>query len=182
MLLFTARMIGHMMHGAALRAAGKFTARPMAFRCWPVDLDVYLHMNNANYLRVAELSRWKQMAMTGLVGKSMMNGWMFLIAEQSIRYSKPITPFQPYIIRSKLEVLDDKWIHYHHYFESAEGSKRFAHIEMRAVVKHTSGKTVRPSEILDRVPELESWVTTPEAAAARGSGDESQQQQQQQAR
>ena len=76
MLLLGARVVGHICHGAALRALGQVTARRMAFRCWPVDLDMYLHLNNANYLRVAELSRWKQMAMTGLVTKSLANGWV----------------------------------------------------------------------------------------------------------
>jgi hypothetical protein len=28
------------------------------YRCWPIDLDIFLHMNNAMYFRIAELSRW----------------------------------------------------------------------------------------------------------------------------
>jgi acyl-ACP thioesterase len=28
------------------------------FRLWPIDIDLFGHMNNASYIRVAELSRW----------------------------------------------------------------------------------------------------------------------------
>ena len=30
-----------------------------SFRCWPIDIDGYYHMNNASFLRVAELARWR---------------------------------------------------------------------------------------------------------------------------
>ena len=177
MLFFTARMLGHMAHGAMLRVRGQAGAAPMPFRCYPVDLDIYGHMNNASFLRVAELCRWKQMAMTGLVTKSLQEGWMFIIAEQSIRYSKPVNPFQRYSIRSELAV-DGKWVLYHHYFESASSQKSgerrlFAHIEMRAVVKHVSGKTIQPSEILAQVPDLASWVT-PTGPATAGAEEVAQ--------
>ena len=29
------------------------------FRCYPIDMDTNLHINNACYFRVAELSRWR---------------------------------------------------------------------------------------------------------------------------
>ena len=160
MLIFTSRMLGHMAHGALQRALGKVQAAPMIFRLWPVDLDVYCHMNNANYLRVAELCRWKQMALTGLAGAAAKRGWMFLIAEQTIEYRTPIKPFQMYRVRNEMAVVDDKWIHYHHYFEDETGSKQYAVINMRAVVKHTSGRTIRPSDILTDCPDLANWLSS----------------------
>lgn len=128
---------------------------PVAFRCWPIDLDTYLHMNNANYLRVAELARWRIFPVSGLMKLSLERGWMFLAVEQTITYLKPIRPFQRYIVSTKLSHKENKWLFYEHTFEQhpadvARGSEavKFCIINLRAVLKEKGGKTVRPLELI----------------------------------
>lgn len=48
-----------MFHGYAFPGNVALTKAAVApFRLWPTDMDIFFHMNNASYVRVAELSRW----------------------------------------------------------------------------------------------------------------------------
>lgn len=133
------------------------------FRCWPIDLDVYMHMNNACYFRVAELARWRQSTQAGLFGVAIQKRWMFIVVEQNIRYHKPILPFQRYFVRSEMRVLDGKFTEYQHFFQANEraDSLVYAQITMRCVVKHASGKTVTPAEVIETCPGILRWLATP---------------------
>lgn len=62
-------------------------------RLWPIDMDAFMHMNNASYVRVAELSRWRVFSASGMLSKRFRNV-LFLVAEQKAKYFKPINPFQ----------------------------------------------------------------------------------------
>ena len=138
-------------------------------------------------LRVAELSRWRQIAQSGVLGVCLKRGWMFVVAEQSIVYHRPILPFQAFVVRSTISH-EGKWIYYDHYFESCPGDDKsthaarpvtagagapgssaptmpmpprvvlYAHNRVRAVAKERSGKTVPPTAIVDACPDLEAWL------------------------
>ena len=86
------------------------------FRCWPVDIDIFFHMNNAKYIRVAELARWHITPATGIL--TARERHLFLAVEQRIQYFKPIAPFQKYTVRTTLSYSpdDNKWLHYNHAF------------------------------------------------------------------
>lgn len=149
-------MMWEIMEGTLQKSkSGPLTA---SFRLWPIDMDVYGHMNNANYFRVAELARWRQTAQSGLLPVSIRERYMFLIAEQSVRYYKPIMPLQCFVVRSEMST-EGKWIHYDHYFQSdaSAQAKVFAHIKMKAVVKLPSGLTVLPEEVLSKCPGIRAW-------------------------
>eukprot|EP00667_Euglena_gracilis_P018996 EG_transcript_20282 len=124
-------------------------------RCWPVDVDVFMHLNNSAYLRCAELSRWRAITEMGIFWQTFRNGWLFLIAEQRITYRRPIDPFQRYIIRTEAHAKDDKWIHYTHRFlqhpdDVAPGATPtlFAQIEMKSVVKSRQGEVIKPKDLI----------------------------------
>lgn len=149
MLTFTLRMLYHM-------ATGHFSKVPEAgrvirqrFRAYPVDLDVYGHVNNACYLRVAELSRWHQLTRTRLLGSALRKRWMFIVAQQEAVYRKPIAPLQEYVVTTSIGEEDNKWLLYRHTFESPDGADLYAEVNVRAVMKHPSGRTVRPSEVAE---------------------------------
>lgn len=123
------------------------------FRCWPLDGDANMHMNNASYFRVAELARWRTAPESGMLRDGFRNGWMFLVVDQSIVYHKPIAIFQQYVIRTSATFSDDKWVHFVHTLEQTPESvkagaepKVFAEIKLRAVMKEKSGKTVPMSK------------------------------------
>ena len=87
------------------------------YRCWPLDIDVFLHMNNAKYLHVAELSRWR--TLTPIIPYFLSKRMIFLATENNVKYIRPINPLQRYVVSTTVTVdkSDDKWIHYNHVFE-----------------------------------------------------------------
>jgi len=98
-------------------AAGATTVTA-PFMCTPIDLDVYGHMNNANYVRVAELARWRMLMESGLFRMMSQRRLMFLVVSQEVTYGRPIAPFQAYVVRTAIRVCeDDKWVYYTHTFE-----------------------------------------------------------------
>lgn len=124
------------------------------FRCYPLDLDVFGHMNNANYIRVAELARWRMLTESGLFSYMLKKRLMFLLVEQTVTYARPIMPFQSYKIQTSIKVCsEDKWVYYTHIFEeanpssSSEPPKQYARIDAKTVMKLSNGKTVKPSEV-----------------------------------
>lgn len=156
------------------------------FRCWPIDIDSFLHMNNSKYLQAAELSRWRTIGST--MPSFFTKGVLFLVVENNVKYLRPIQPFQRYVVSTSVTVdqKDDKWIYYKHVFEehpddvgkrlrgvSSPSSTRmnsgddddsklqkkiFAVVEMKSVVKESNGKTVRPSDLMGQSSYLQQWV------------------------
>ena len=96
---------------------------------------------------------------------------MFLIAEQSASYYKPILPLKPFVIRSSITA-QEKWVIYEHQFESPPGRDGeeptiHARIRLRAVVKKLNGRTVMPEDVFDQCPELRAWIVeSPKTEAA----------------
>ena len=134
-------------------AAGAKTATA-PFLCTPMDLDVYGHMNNANYVRVAELARWRMLMESGLFRMMSQRRLMFLLVAQEVTYARPIAPFQAYVVRTAIRVCEeDKWVYYTHTFEDATPRSgaaepvQYAKIVAKTVMKEPTGKTVRPSEV-----------------------------------
>ena len=142
------------------------------FRNYPIDMDFQMHMNNSCYLRVAELVRWRMAAPSGLGGLALKKGYLFLAVEQNVIYKKPIPPLAAYTVELSCSVRDDKWIIYKHRFlklkthetnmspvgsdssisssmpEVSEDEVEYAVVDLRAVIKERSGKTVHPSQMV----------------------------------
>jgi len=161
MLLYTGRMLSQVFLGFVRPPVVNKARRSVdvAFRCYPIDLDTYLHMNNANYLRVAELCRWRLFPVSGLMSQSLSKGWMFLAVEQTITYLKPIAPFQRYVVSTKMQHKDNKWLLYEHTFQQHPDDVKkdqeaviYSVINLRAVLKERGGKTVRPATLIDSSP------------------------------
>ena len=59
MITLACRMANQMFLGFMFPGSVGVTKAAVApFRLWPMDIDLFGHMNNASYVRVAELSRW----------------------------------------------------------------------------------------------------------------------------
>jgi acyl-CoA thioesterase FadM len=87
------------------------------FRCWPIDIDIFFHMNNAKYLTVAEMARWRMMFSMGS-RELLAKRCTFFVTEQNITYLKAIQPLQKYTVETKVEYnpVDNKWLWYTHTF------------------------------------------------------------------
>ena len=94
------------------------------------------------------------LAESGLLVYMVKRRIMFLAVDQTITYTKPIFPFQKYAVTTKVTVSDDdKWMYYSHSFDDIpdpkgiKPQKHYALIKLKAVMKLSNGKTVRPSDI-----------------------------------
>lgn len=81
----------------------------LAFRVWPNDLDVNVHMNNGRFLSLMDLGRFDLTFRTGL-GKAMLrNRWKPLVGGVTIRYRRSLDPFEGYELHTRLLGWDAKW-------------------------------------------------------------------------
>ena len=174
MLLHRFRIVHQLFLGAVMnkhgplakikKEGGTISAVVAAFRCWPIDV-AFGHMNNAQYITVAELNRWRMFTELGLFPIIIKKKALLVVVEQSIKYTQPILPMREYTVSTTIKVADDKWLHYAHNFEQhpddvPDGKEpiRYATVLVKAVLKETSGKTVRPSELLSVCPFLAELV------------------------
>ncbi len=147
MIISTIRVINQFLRGyiSPLKINSNKTIN-VEFRCWPIDIDSFFHMNNSKYLQTAELSRWR------MIGKIFPNffvkGVLFLVAENRVQYIKPIQPFQKYVISTSVSVdeNDDKWMYYKHVFEEHPDDTK-----VRVMKGHDSSndKTIHPTNDVD---------------------------------
>jgi acyl-CoA thioesterase FadM len=82
----------------------------LAFRVWPNDLDVNVHMNNGRFLSVMDLGRFDLTFRTGLGRAMLRNRWMPLVGGVTIRYRRSLDPFERYELHTRLLGWDAKWV------------------------------------------------------------------------
>lgn len=162
MFTFALRVVNQLVLGKAIKinvvkAANVAPAYDVAFRAWPIDLDTNLHVNNSCYFRTAELSRWRIFPQSDMLATMAKNGVMFLVAEQTIKYMRPIAPFQKYVIRTTITTTDNKWMNYKHVFiqhpddvKAGKEAVTYAVIDAKAVLKEKTGKTMKADEFLTK--------------------------------
>jgi len=83
----------------------------MTFMVLPTDLDVNLHMNNGRFLALMDLGRLDLLARCGLVGVALKRKWRPIAAAISIRYRKPLQPFQRFQLETRVLGWDEKWFY-----------------------------------------------------------------------
>ena len=123
------------------------------FRAYPLDLDMFMHMNNIAYPRVAELASWQLLAAVGFLSTVWKGVYALVITEQHVVYKRQIKPFQKYEVHTNIKQIDNKWLDYTHIFlqhkdDVPPNAKplEYAIITKRGVVKNMSGKTIKIEE------------------------------------
>ena len=107
------------------------------------DTDMHLHMNNAAYVRCAELARWAYATERGLFNK-LLKRMFFIVASQHFVYRAPIPFMSRYEVHSRIGLLDDKWIILRQTFvrpkTHKKGFKVYADGIIKAIIKDRTGK------------------------------------------
>ena len=172
MLVFALRVIYQVARGyikkPVVKVKGGTRCVDIDFRCSPIDIDVFMHMNNARYLHMAELARWRTMVASNSSSRIFSKeGMVFLAAENTVQYYRPIAPFQRFVISTTLTAPkdSDKWFYYTHTFREHDkdvkpgGDPRvFAEVVCRAVVKQRNGKTIKPSQLVEDSDFSREWI------------------------
>lgn len=114
-------------------------------RVWPTDLDVFRHVNNGRYLSLMDLGRLALMERTGLLAAARAHRWMPLVRGIDIEYYKPLRPWQPFTLHTRLLGWDRKWLYLEQQFE--RGDTRVAEARVHGLLRGGQGN-VPPAEIL----------------------------------
>lgn len=79
-----------------------------AGRVLPSDLDLLLHMNNARYLREADVARAAHLARCGVLEALRALGARAVLAASCARYRRSLRLFEPFEVRTRLLGWDDR--------------------------------------------------------------------------
>ena len=162
-LLLSLRQILHMTVGFIKQPIIENKHIVASFRAYPPDLDMFMHVNNAAYLRVGELAAWQLLGPLGFFSVIAHNGLAALvITEQQVTYKKEIKPFQRYEVHTTIRPVENKWLEYTQTFvqqrvdmhksptEDKQSDIQPVHyciIRKRGLVKTLKGKTIKPEEL-----------------------------------
>ncbi|MCC6001719.1 MAG: acyl-CoA thioesterase [Pararhodobacter sp.] len=153
-----------------LKEQMKFRGQPMGLfethvshhRCWPLDLDPWMELNNGRTLTLFDLGRMPFSTRTGLMRALRRNGWGMTVAGSAPRYRRRVRLFHRVEMRTRLLGWDRRFL----YTEQSMWRRGEAlnHILLRLAV--TSDAGIVPPETLiaamghaDReTPVLADWV------------------------
>ena len=121
----------------------------LAFRVWPNDLDVNVHMNNGRFLSVMDLGRFDLSFRTRLGRAMLRNRWTPLVGGISIRYRRSLDPFERYDLYTRLLGWDAKWVYLEQHFLK-RGGELAAEGVVRALFRGKSGN-VPMAEVLSQM-------------------------------
>jgi acyl-CoA thioesterase FadM len=128
----------------------------LRLRVLPNDLDANLHMNNGRFLTICDLNRVDLFIRSGLMKLMMREGWRPIIAEHTMKYLKPLKPFQRYEVVMEVERADERAFYMTHTFlvdgqVAAEGTS--------VGVVRRKGGVVPPDEVMARLAERSAPAT-----------------------
>ncbi|OED43187.1 hypothetical protein ACH42_10855 [Endozoicomonas sp. (ex Bugula neritina AB1)] len=128
----------------------------LKLRVLPNDLDINMHMNNGRYLTICDLSRVDMFIRTGLAKSMYKEDWIPVISEHTMKYKRPLKPFQKYEVTMEIVSWDDKFFQMEHEF--IVNGKVLAEGTSSGCVLSKSG-VIAPDQVMEHVTsrlELES--------------------------
>lgn len=92
-------------------ALGLFETHVSHHRCWPLDLDPWMELNNGRTLTLFDLGRMPFSGRIGLLRALRANGWGMTVAGSSMRYRRRVRVFQRVEMHSRLLGWDHRFIY-----------------------------------------------------------------------
>jgi acyl-CoA thioesterase FadM len=86
-------------------------AARLAFRVWPNDCDINLHMNNGRYLTFMDLGRVHLLAQIGLLRPLFARRWAPVLSAAEINFIRPLHPLQKFELVTRLLTWDEKYFY-----------------------------------------------------------------------
>ncbi len=101
-----------------VRRRALLDAGRIAFRVWPNDCDINLHLNNGRYLTFMDLGRMHLLAQIGLLRELPRRRWAPVLSAVEISFIRPIQPFQKFDLVTRLLTWDEKYFYMEQRFET----------------------------------------------------------------
>lgn len=150
---------------------GLFDTHVSRHLCWPVDLDLWVELNNGRTLTIYDLGRIPLGIRTGLFDAMRREGWGLTVAGSVVRYRRRVRLFDRITMKSRVIGWDDKFI----YIEQGmfvRGDVCTSHAVFRTALTDGAG-IVRPDRVLDALghaghacPAMPDWVAAWSGAEA----------------
>jgi acyl-CoA thioesterase FadM len=113
-------------------------------RAWPHHCDYFLHINNAEYLKLMDYGRTKYFAANRLLRPMITGDFTSLVAGTSVTYRRSIDMFRSYWLTTQLHYHDDQWAFFEQVFRDEHG-----HDAVRALVRVCIQKKGRRSSFAE---------------------------------
>lgn len=130
------------------RRTGLFGSSVIAFRVWPLDCDLNMHMNNGRYLTLMDLGRFYYMAQADMLWKMFRYRWMPVIAAVESAYLRPLPPFRRFELKTRLLGWDEKYFYFEQEFHA---NGRLCAAMLVKGLMLTRGRPTPSKEVLARV-------------------------------
>jgi len=129
--------------------------------CWPLDIDMWLEMNNGRAFPLYDLGRLVLAKRTGLIALMKREKWVLTVAGSTIRYRKRVRAFHKITMKSRCVGWDDKFF----YIEQSmwRRGECTSHVMIRMAATDRNG-LVRTDRVIAAFgptgpqPELPEWV------------------------
>uniref|UniRef100_A0A7S3G2J4 Thioesterase n=1 Tax=Palpitomonas bilix TaxID=652834 RepID=A0A7S3G2J4_9EUKA len=112
------------------------------------EADFNMHMNNSSYNKNADVNHY---ALFARLGMHTLKDVRPALAGTCFHFLKSIQLFARYKIVTQVHSFGKKWIFVSHRFEDLTGKTTYAIGLSKLVVKESSGKTIQPREVFDRL-------------------------------
>ncbi len=136
----------------------------LAFRVWPTDLDVLMHMNNGRYLTLMDLGRADAIIRSGVRAILNDRDWYPVVASEAIRFRESLPMFARFEIRTRTLGWDDKSFYLRQLFLRRGRVIAIGLVRVRFLKR--SGGTLPAPEVAQailpgaRSPDLPDYVAT----------------------
>lgn len=117
----------------------------LAFRVWPNDCDLNLHMNNGRYLTFMDLGRIYLLNAAGIFKEVVRRRWSPVLSAAEINYIRPLGPFQAFELVTRILTWDEKYFYLEQRFEHAGRLHASATVRGLFVAR---GQTVPTADLL----------------------------------
>ncbi len=116
-----------------------YDASRLCFRVWPTDCGVNLHVDNGRYLTLMDPGK------LGLLWRLPQHRDSPVVGAVDIQFLRPLDPFQPFEITTRLLIWDDKRFCIEQRLTA--GEKVCAHACLRALFVGPQGR-VKPEDVI----------------------------------
>lgn len=136
----------------------------LAFRVWPTDVDVLMHMNNGRYFTLMDLGRFDGIIRSGVHTTLKARDWHPVVASETIRFRESLALFARFELRTRLIGWDDRSFYLRQLF--LVRGRIVAIGLVRAMFLKHSGGTLSATEVAHAVvpgatsPKLPRYVAT----------------------
>eukprot|EP00127_Corallochytrium_limacisporum_P000575 Clim_evm2s20 gene=Clim_evmTU2s20 len=137
------------------------------FRVQMDDLDQQIHMNNGMYFKNADLPRFQHFQ--ALFGTGFIKEMTFANGGEMCFFHRQLNPYQQYDVLTDVLDFDEKWFYCRHRFmvKGQVYATIIVYLVMKEIKGKLKGKTIPPSEVLERFghdPKKRAVSEDPEAA------------------